>query len=471
MPSANYRSLLRTPGAAAFFLPASLGRVGVAMTGLSVVWLVHSRTGTFASAGLVSGGFAVAEALGAPQLARLVDRFGQTRVLPPTLLAHALAVALLLALVAADAPGPLLALGGASAGACVPQLGAMSAARWVTLLRADRAAELPTAFALESLSNAVAYLAGPMAVSALAAAGHPAVGTVLAASLSVAGGLLLATRHGTAPTPQTGSATGPPAQNGGATGPTPQTGDATGPGPQNGGAIGPPPQDGGATGPTPQTGDATGPGPLTGGATGPPPQNGGATGPARADRSSLGGAVFLLMGLNFALGIYFGALQVSVTAFVVEHGVPGAATPVLAVSNGSGLLAGWLYGARRRRAAPPVQLLTATGALTLGTLLLLVVGSPLGLGAVVVLTGAAVPPLLVLFPLLTEAVVHRSVLTQAFSWLGSASAAGSAAAAAASGWAIDSLGARGGFALTAAAATAMAAQSLAGLRLLPAPKQ
>ncbi|MGW5284884.1 hypothetical protein ACWERI_36520 [Streptomyces collinus] len=317
----------------------------------------------------------------------------------------------------------------------------MSAARWVTLLRADRAAELPTAVALESLSNAVAYLAGPMAVSALAAAGHPAVGTVLAVSLSVAGGLLLATRHGAAPTPQTG------------------------------GAIGPPPQDGGATGPTPQTGDATGPGPLTGGATGPTPQNGGATGPARADRSSLGGAVFLLMGLNFALGIYFGALQVSVTAFVVEHGVPGAAPPVLAVSNGSGLLAGWLYGARRRRAAPPVQLLTATGALTLGTLLLHVVGSPLGLGAVVVLTGAAVPPLLVLFPLLTEAVVHRSVLTQAFSWLGSASAAGSAAAAAASGWAIDSLGARGGFALTAAAATAMAAQSLAGLRLLSAPKQ
>ncbi|MGW5284883.1 hypothetical protein ACWERI_36515 [Streptomyces collinus] len=76
------------------------------MTGLSIVWLVHSRTGTFASAGLVSGGFAVAEALGAPQLARLVDRFGQTRVLPPTLLAHALAVALLLALVAADAPVP-----------------------------------------------------------------------------------------------------------------------------------------------------------------------------------------------------------------------------------------------------------------------------------------------------------------------------------------------------------------------------
>ncbi|MET8585339.1 MFS transporter [Streptomyces collinus] len=410
MPSANYRSLLRTPGAAAFFLPASLGRVGVAMTGLSIVWLVHSRTGSFAPAGLVSGGFAVAEALGAPQLARLVDRFGQTRVLPPALFAHALAVALLLALVAADASDPLLTLGGVLAGAGVPQLGAMSAARWAALLRTDRTAELPTAFALESLSNAVAYLVGPMAVSALAAAGHPAVGTVLAASLSVAGGLVLATRRGTAPAPSNRTAAAPA------------------------------------------------------------PRLDGAGRPARADRSSLGGAVFLLMGLNLALGVHFGALQVSVTAFVVEHGAPGAATPVFAVSNGSGLLAGWLYGARRWRTAPPVQLLTATGALTLGALLLLTVGSPLGLGAVVVLTGAAVPPLLVLFPLLTEEAVDRSVLTRAFSWLGSASAAGSAAAAAASGWAIDSFGARGGFALTAAAATAMAAQSFAGLRLLSSPK-
>ncbi|MEU4038739.1 MFS transporter [Streptomyces collinus] len=420
MPSANYRSLLRTPGAVAFFLPASLGRVGVATTGLSIVWLVHGHTGTFASAGLVSGGFAVAEALGAPQLARLVDRFGQTRVLPPALLAHALAVALLLALVAADAPDPLLALGGALAGAGVPQLGAMSAARWAALLRTDRAAELPTAFALESIANAVAHLVGPMAVTALAAAGHPAVGTVLAVSLAVAGGLVLASRRATAPTPQ------------------------------NGGDAAPTPQNGGDAAPTPRTGSATA--------------------PARVDRSLFSGAVFLMMGLNLAIGVYFGAMQVSVTAFVVEHGAPGAATPVLAVSNGSGLLAGWLYGSRRWRTEPPVQLLTATSALTLGALLLLTVGSPLGLGAVVVLTGATIPPLLVLFPVLTEAAVHRSVLTQAFSWLGSASAAGAAAAAAASGWAIDSLGARGGFALTTAAALAMTVQSLAGLRLLSAPK-
>ncbi|MFC9091056.1 hypothetical protein [Streptomyces sp. NPDC057072] len=154
---------------------------------------------------------------------------------------------------------------------------------------------------------------------------------------------------------------------------------------------------------------------------------------------------------------------------MVEHGQPGAAAPIFTVSSGSGLPAGWLYGLRRWRAAPPVQLLLATGALMFGTWLLLTAGSPFGLGWVAVLTGATIPPLLALLSQLAESTVHPSVLTQAFSWLGSASAAGSAGAAAVSGWAIDALGSRGGFAVTAAAATAMTLQSLAGLRLLHPP--
>ncbi|GAA3809351.1 hypothetical protein GCM10022403_049210 [Streptomyces coacervatus] len=83
--------------------------------------------------------------------------------------------------------------------------------------------------------------------------------------------------------------------------------------------------------------------------------------------------------------------------------------------------------------------------MTLGTLLLLTVGSPLGLGLVVVLTGATIPPLLTLCSVLTASTVHQAVLTQAFSWLGSAGAAGSAAAV-------------------------MTLQSLVGLRLLRTAK-
>ena len=174
MSSATYSTLLRTPGAAAFFLTAAVGRIGIAMTSLGIVWLVHARTGSYAMAGLVTGGFAVAEAVAGPQLARLADRFGQTRVLPPALLAHAAAVATLLALVAAGTPDWLMTAGGVLVGATIPQLGALSPARWAALLRDERAAALPAAFVLESLANELAYLAGPALVTILGASGYPA---------------------------------------------------------------------------------------------------------------------------------------------------------------------------------------------------------------------------------------------------------------------------------------------------------
>jgi MFS family permease len=193
----GYRSLLRTPGAAAFFLAASAGRVGIAMTGLGLVWLLHARTGSYGTAGLASAGFALAEALVGPQFARLVDRFGQTRVLPWCLLAHGAAIACVLA-----STTPAAAIAAATcAGAVVPQLGALSGARWAHLLRGERSAELPSAFSLESLANATGYLLGPVLVAALGAAGHPALASALAAALILGGGGALGAQRRTAPPP------------------------------------------------------------------------------------------------------------------------------------------------------------------------------------------------------------------------------------------------------------------------------
>ncbi|RKN44996.1 MFS transporter [Streptomyces hoynatensis] len=193
----GYRSLLRTPDAAAFFLAAALGRVGIAMTGLGLLWLLHARTGSYGTAGLAAAGFSLAEALIGPQLARLVDRFGQSRVLPYCLPAHGAALACVLA-----APGPAVAITAAGcAGAAVPQLGALSAARWARLLRGTRDGELPTAFSLESLANATAFLLGPVLVTSIGAAGHPAWASGIAAALVLGGGGALAAQTHTAPPP------------------------------------------------------------------------------------------------------------------------------------------------------------------------------------------------------------------------------------------------------------------------------
>jgi len=193
----GYRSLLRTPGAAAFFLTAAAGRVGIAMTGLGLVWLLHARTGSYGTAGLAAAGFALAEALIGPQLARLIDRFGQTRVLPFCVLAHAAAIAGVLTSTTAVAQITAATF----AGAVVPQLGALSGARWAHLLRGERADELPTAFALESLANATAFLVGPVLVASLGAVGDAALASAIAAGLILGGGAALAAQRRTAPRP------------------------------------------------------------------------------------------------------------------------------------------------------------------------------------------------------------------------------------------------------------------------------
>jgi hypothetical protein len=399
MSSATYRTLLRAHGAAAFFLTAAVGRVGIAMTSLGIVWLVHARTGSYATAGLVTGGFAVAEAVAGPQLARLADRFGQTRVLPPALLAHAGAVVTLLALVTAGTPDWLMTAGGVLTGATIPQLGALSAARWAALLRDGRATALPTAFALESLANELAYLAGPALVSILGASGYPAAGTVLAAVLVVGGGMCFAAQRRTAP------------------------------------------------------------------------EASAAAGRHRTGRGLLRPGFAVLGGVNLAIGGFFGAMQISVTAFALEHGAAGIAAALFTVSSCASLLAGWLYGLRQWRTIPRVQLAVAAGGLAIGCLPLLLARSPFELGSGLALTGLAIPLILILCSLLAEATVHQAVLTQAFAWLNSASAAGSAGAAAVTGWAVDTFGTHGGLAVAAIAAGAMAVLALAGLRALRVPQE
>lgn len=202
--AASYRSALRTPGASAFFLAAAPARVGVAMAGLGIVWLIHGETGSFGVAGLVTGAYAVAETLVGPQTARLMDRLGQPRVLVPLLCAHAVALAALVTLALAGAPTASLMAAGLAAGATIPQVGALSAARWSALLHGRP--ELPAAFALETISSDAAFLLGPALAVLSATRLHPAAGTVLAGTLVVGGGLAFAAQRRTTPAPG-----GPPA--------------------------------------------------------------------------------------------------------------------------------------------------------------------------------------------------------------------------------------------------------------------
>lgn len=183
-----------------------------------------------------------------------------------------------------------------------------------------------------------------------------------------------------------------------------------------------------------------------------------------AGRALFRSAFLRQVALVLALGVFFGATQVSVAAYAVGRGTPDAAALLYFAANCTNVVGGWAYGARRHGGSLRRHQVTAAACLTLASLPLTFLDAPLAIGATLALTGLAVPVLLILTTVLTESSVPRAVLTQAFTWGNSASAAGIAGAAAIVGRVVDAGDAHAGFGVAVAAGVAMTVLSLGGLR-------
>jgi predicted MFS family arabinose efflux permease len=182
---ARYRAVLSLPGAAAFFGPAAVARLGVAMSSLAVLWAVRGATGSFAAAGVTTAVFAVAEATAGPQVARLVENRGQRRILPWSVAVYVLAVAGLITGTGLHPSLVVLATMAMVAGASVPQVGSLSAARWRYTVRTPD--QVAAALSLEAALNDVTFLCGPVLVTTLSTVLYPAAGLTLAGALVAIG--------------------------------------------------------------------------------------------------------------------------------------------------------------------------------------------------------------------------------------------------------------------------------------------
>jgi MFS family permease len=159
MKSAKSRaSVIAAPGSPALFASSVLARLPLAMFGIAL--LVHAQrlTGSFAVAGLVSGSYAIARAVAAPFVGRLVDRCGQTRVLVS---GSGLSAALLIAigLLPASAPAALLVVLAAGVGLATPPLAACVRTLLPTIV--DDPSALPRAYAFESTALELTFIFGP----------------------------------------------------------------------------------------------------------------------------------------------------------------------------------------------------------------------------------------------------------------------------------------------------------------------
>ncbi|GII76400.1 MFS transporter [Sphaerisporangium rufum] len=199
-----YRTLFSMPGAKGFVIAGFVGRAPMAMLGIGIVLLISALTGSYTTAGAVSATTAVAFAIAAPLSGRLIDRFGQARILIPLALVHGAALTGLMLCAEFGAPRWTLFAFALVTGGAATSLGSMVRARWSHLLSGR--AGLHTAFSFESVADEVIFVAGPALTAGLAAAVSPYAGLVVAGVCAVAGTVAFALQRGTEPPVRTGPA-------------------------------------------------------------------------------------------------------------------------------------------------------------------------------------------------------------------------------------------------------------------------
>jgi predicted MFS family arabinose efflux permease len=180
-----YRDLLATPGGLRLSASAFVARLPIAMVGLGIVLLVVAETGSYARAGAFAATFALVNACAAPAVARLIDRFGQRRVLLPSVPVHAVALLAFAWLVAHDGPTWAQVATVVVAALLAPSIGALVRVRWGYVLGDDP--RLHTAYALESVLDELIFVLGPLVVTVLATDVTPGAGLVAAVVLVVGG--------------------------------------------------------------------------------------------------------------------------------------------------------------------------------------------------------------------------------------------------------------------------------------------
>lgn len=195
----TYRRVLSLPGALTFSLSGLVARLPMSMVSLGIVLLVSTRSGSYSLAGAVSAAFVLASAAFAIVQGRLVDRLGQSRLLPAAVLVFSGALAMLMVAVELDWSTPVAMVFAAVAGAAQPQIGSCVRARWSYSV--PQRSMLPTAFAFEAVVDESVFMVGPTVVTLLATAVHPLAGLVTAVVAGLVGTFVLVAQRSSEPPP------------------------------------------------------------------------------------------------------------------------------------------------------------------------------------------------------------------------------------------------------------------------------
>jgi MFS family permease len=168
------------------FTATVVGRLPLSMAPLGVLLLVQAVHGSYSVAGLVTGAFALGTAVGGPWWGSTLDRQPHGKVVLCTSLASSLALATL-ALAVVDERGlALLVTLAATAGLTFPPFGPAMRETWRRALGHDRLR--PAGFALDAVAVETIFVAGPLLLSLFVVRTPAVVPLLFTAALLVGGG-------------------------------------------------------------------------------------------------------------------------------------------------------------------------------------------------------------------------------------------------------------------------------------------
>ncbi|MFD6989308.1 MFS transporter [Streptomyces sp. NPDC059943] len=186
----TYGAVLGSPHVARLLGGTLIGRLPNGMAPVAIVLLVTADGGTLAFGGLLSALYGLASALSQPVKGRLMDRHGQTRVSGTAAILNSAALLALPTIGITNSPAlatVIVVLGGLAA----PPLEAGLRALWPSVL--PDPVRRHTALALDTGTQGLLYITGPLLVAALTTAHSPALALAFTAALGLAGTALVLT--------------------------------------------------------------------------------------------------------------------------------------------------------------------------------------------------------------------------------------------------------------------------------------
>lgn len=197
-----YRKLFATPGGLAFSIPGLIARLPIAMTYLSVTFIIVHETDSYTLAGTISTGAALINAFFSPIWSRKADQLGQSKVLRLTIPSYITFGLLFIYAITHGMPTLVWMTLIFIAEAFLPNIGGLVRRRWLHTFEEneeDRSL-INTAYSFEALVDEIVFTIGPLIASAAAISIAPQAGMYFAFTfMSVGTGLYILQKNSEPP--------------------------------------------------------------------------------------------------------------------------------------------------------------------------------------------------------------------------------------------------------------------------------